>query len=184
MSYKLPLTTTSTNGSLYVGTGLSVSNGIVSVNPSAALEYGYFFSTQTQTNPVAGAINTVTFDNTGITNGVTLASGTRITVGTTGTYTLTSIVQFDKPSGTAINIDIWLRLNGVDVANSNINTPIANTVSGATAASNYTLLMNTADYLELCWQCANINGNLLAIPAQTGPVRPASPSVRTTIVQL
>jgi len=184
MSYKLPVTSTTSSGGMIVGGGLNVSDGVVSVQTGGLLDLGYFYSTVTQTNPVANAINTVTFSNTGISQGITLVSGTRLTVSKTANYTITSIIQYDKTAGGSASIDIWLRKNGVDVANSNINTAITANGSANTAASNYSPAMNAGDYLELVWQGSSTGAELLAVPAQIGPVRPASPSVRSTIVQL
>jgi len=184
MSYKLPSTGTSTIGIMFVGSGLTATDGVVSVDSGSILDLGYFYSTVTQTNPVANAINIVTFSNTGLSQGITLVSGTRLTVSKTANYTITSIIQYDKTAGGSASIDIWLRKNGVDVGNSNINTTITANGAANTAASNYTLAMNAGDYLELVWQGSSTGAELLAVPAQIGPVRPASPSARTTIVQL
>ena len=86
MAYKAPFATSSNWGIMQAGTGLSVVNGIVSVDPASALDVGYFFSTATQTNPVANAINIITANGTTLSQGVTVVGGTDFTVSKNGNY--------------------------------------------------------------------------------------------------
>lgn len=185
MSFKAPFATTTDWGIVRVGTGISVTNGIISASAAGTLDVGYFYSSVTQTNPVPGAINIVTCSNTTLSQGVTLVAGTQLTVSKAGNYTLNYTMQFDKTEGgTAANIDVWLRLNGVDVADSNSNFTISNNNAAQVIAANYTLTMTAGQYLELAWHSTSANAILLAVPAQVGPVRPTSPSVRVTLLQV
>lgn len=187
MAYKEPFATTTDWGIMQVGTGLTVNNGIVDVtaSPSGLLDVGYFYSTVTQTNPVASGINIVSVNGTSLSKGVTVLFGTEFTVAKTGNYTLNYTIQFNKTSGgQAANADVWLRLNGVDVANSNSNFTISNNNAAQVIAANYTLAMTSGQYLQLAWSSTSANAELLAVPAQVGPVRPASPSVRVTLLQV
>jgi hypothetical protein len=94
-------------------------------------------------------------------------------------------MQFAKTAGgTAANVDVWLRLNGVDVADSNSNFTISNNNAAQIIAANYTLTITTEQYLELAWHSTSANAILLAVPAQVDPIRPASPSVRVTLLQV
>jgi hypothetical protein len=184
MGYKVPFTTGSNWGVMRPGSGLSVVDGIVSVTPSPGIhDVGYFYSTLTQTNLLL--TNIVSCSNTTLSQGVTLVAGTQFTVAKTGNYTLNYTIQVDKTAGgAAANMDIWLRLNGADVADSNSNFTISNNNAAIVASANYTLTLNAGDYLELAWHSASANAELLAVPAQVGPVRPASPSVRVTLLQV
>lgn len=183
MAYKTPFGSSANWGVYKAGAGLSVIDGTLSVNPQAALDVGYFYSNQTQTN--LATINTVTCNNTTLSQGITVVGGTQFTVSKTGNYTLTYTIQFDKTAGgTAANVDFWLRRNGTDVPDSNSNFTISNNNSAIVAAANYTLIMNAGDYLEMVWYSSSANAELLAIPAQVAPVRPTSPSVRITLLQV
>jgi hypothetical protein len=187
MAYKAPFATGSDWGIMQAGTGLTVTDGIVDVtaSPSGLLDVGYFYSTVNQTNPVAGDINIVTVNGTTLSKGVTVLFGTEFTVAKTGNYTLNYTIQFIKTSGgAAANIDVWLRLNGADVADSNSNFTISNNNAAQVVAANYTLSMTSGQYLQLAWQSTSANAELLAVPAQVGPIRPASPSVRVTLLQV
>jgi len=184
MGFKEPFASTGDWGVMRAGSGLSVVDGIVSVEPSPGIhDVGYFYSTLTQTNLLL--TNIVSCTNTTLSQGVTLVGGTRFTVSKTGNYTLNYTIQFDKTAGgAAANMDIWLRRNGLDVADSNSNFTITNNNAAIVAGANYTLTMTAGDYLELAWHSASANAELLALPAQVGPVRPASPSVRVTLLQV
>lgn len=183
MAYKSPFATGSNWGIMQAGSGLSVTNGIVSASAAGTLDVGYFYSTLTQTNLLA--TNIISCTNTTLSQGVTLVAGTQFTVSKAGNYTLNYTIQFDKTAGgAAANADVWLRLNGVDAADSNSNFTISNNNAAIVIAANYTLILAAGQYLELAWQSTSANAILLAVPAQVGPVRPASPSVRVTLLQV
>ena len=87
MSYKSPLASTTDFGIVQVGTGITVTNGVIS-GSTGLLNYGFVTSSIDQANPVAGDINIVTFDAISPSNGVSLAAGgTEITVVNAGVYT-------------------------------------------------------------------------------------------------
>lgn len=184
MSYKEPFATKTNWGLMQAGSGLSVTNGIVAVDPSPGIhDVGYFYSTLTQTNLLP--VNIASCTNTTLSQGVTLVAGTQFTVSKTGNYTLTYTIQVNKTDGgQAANIDLWLRRNGANVADSNSNFTISNNNAAIVASANYTLILNAGDFLELAWASTSANAELLAVPAQVGPIRPASPSVRVTLLQV
>lgn len=186
MSYSQPLASTTKYGTVKVGTGLTVTNGIISTNGAlTGGDVGYFYSGVTQTNSLP--INTVTLSNTTLSQGVTLVAGSRITVSKTANYTLQVTIQFAKSTsagGAAIGF-FWLRKNGIDVADS--ATDVITTASGAgvVLAVNYTLPLVAGDYLQIVWSANTTNAELVFIPIQTGPPAiPAAPSVRMTLLEV
>ena len=138
MSYKLPLTSTTDYGSMKVGSGLSVTDGVVSAS-TGLLNYGFFTDSTTQTNPVANEVNIATFNTTGPTNGVSVVGGTAITVVNAGTYTKLFTTIIDKTAGGTSTISIWLRLNGVDVVGSRQDLNLINTLPLVFTSGNFTL---------------------------------------------
>lgn len=182
MSYKVPLTSTTDFGSMKVGSGLSVSAGTVSAS-LGLLNYG-FFTDGTQTNPVANAVNLVTFANTGPANGISMAGGTDITVVNAGVYTKMFTCIINKTSGGTSSISLWLRLNGVDVAGSRQDLDLTNTLSQIFASGNYTLSIPAGGYVQLCWSSADITVQLAALPAAVTPTRPSGDSVKVTLTRI
>lgn len=185
MAFKEPLATTLQPGIVQVGSGLSITpGGILSADPAAALDNGYFYSTELQTNPVASTANIVTFNNTGISEGVTVVGGTQLTVSKTGSYNLQFTVQIQKTGGQAENMDIWLRENGVDFPDTNTGLTIFGNGAILLAGWSYLLDLDAGDYLELIWQAPSTDIQLFTLPAQIDPTRPVTPSARVTVIEV
>lgn len=182
MSYKAPLATTADFGLMQVGTGLSVTNGLVTAT-LGLLNYG-FFTDGTQTNPVANAINIITFANTGPANGISVVGGTAITVVNAGTYTKMFTLIVNKTSGGTSSMSVWLRLNGVDVAGSRQDLELTNTLSQIFTSGNFTLNIPAGGNIEMCWSSADVTVQLAALPAAVGPVRPTGDSVKVTLTRI
>lgn len=182
MTYKSPLATTTNFGIVKVGTGISVTDGVIS-GSTGLLNYG-FFSDGTQTNPVASAINTATFSLTGPANGISVIGGTALTVANVGVYVMSYTLNMNKTSGGTSGISIWLRQNGTDIPGSSQSLDLINTLSTIFVSGNFTVSMAAGDNIQLCWSSADITVSLLAIPAAVGPVRPSGASVKMTMTRI
>ena len=182
MSYNAPLTAATKFGLMKPGTGLSVTNGVVSAT-LGLLNYG-FFTDGTQTNPVASAINLVTFTTTGPANGISVTGGNALTVVNAGTYTKMFTLNVNKTSGGASTISIWLRLNGVDVVGSAQDLLLTGALDTIFVSGNFTLNIPAGGNIQLCWSSADITMQLLGLPARVGPVRPTGDSVKITLTRI
>ena len=182
MSYKVPLTATGSFGSMKVGSGLSVTDGIVSAS-TGILNYG-FFTDGTQTNPVANAINTVTFTNIGPANGISVVGNTALTVVNAGVYTQLFTLIVNKTSGGTSSMSIWLRLNGVDVPGSRQDLELTNTLSQIFTSGNFTLSIPAGGNVQMCWSSADTTVQLAALPAAVTPTRPTGDSVKVTLTRI
>lgn len=142
--------------------------------------YGSFYDTTTQT---AAAINTayaMTFNTTDLSFGVTIGSPTsRIYVDTASLYNIQFSAQLDNTSGGNHLAFIWLRINGVDVANSAAQIRLKGTDGEVVAAWNYIQMLKANDYFELMWSVSDTSVDIRAIGA-VAPV-PAIPSVILTV---
>jgi len=149
MSYNQPLASITDYGVVKVGSGISVTNGVISSSGSGTGgDVGYFYSGVTQTNLLP--INTVTLSNTTLSQGITLVAGSRLTVSKTANYALQVTIQFAKSSsaGPAATGFFWLRKNGVDVADSATDIITTSAGAGLVLGVNYTLSLLAADYLD------------------------------------
>ena len=182
MSYKAPLTSLTDVGLMQVGTGLSVTNGLVSAT-LGLLNYG-FFADGPQTNPVASAINIITFSVTGPANGISITGGNALTVVNAGTYTKLFTMNVNKTSAGASTISIWLRLNGVDVTGSAQDLILTGALDTIFVSGNFTLNIPAGGNIQLCWSSADLTMQLLALPARVGPVRPTGDSVKVTLTRI
>lgn len=185
MAFKSPIATTAQHGVMRVGAGLTSVDGLVSTNPVALFDQGYFYDTTTQTNPVASVVNLTSFDSLAVNVGITLVAGTQLTVSKTANYNLQFSVQLDKTSGPQASVDIWLRKNGIaDYPDTNTSLVLIGSNAVLLAGWSYLLALNAGDYVEIAWQSPDTTVRLLAKPTQVGPTRPVTPSARCTIVQL
>jgi hypothetical protein len=144
--------------------------------------YGAFYDLTTQTGS-ANVSGPVRLGNTQNSNGVSVVSGSRVTVTNTGVYNLQFSTQlFRNQGGTRVNTYLWFRVNGVNVPNSNtIVTTMTN--NGYTVASwNYVDVYNAGDYVELMWMPDGDHVSLVYVNAPSG--LPSIPSVILTLTQV
>lgn len=143
--------------------------------------YGSFYDTTSQTASLANTIYAVNHNSTDLSNGVSIVSGSRITISETGTYTIISTHQYVHITGGVITITGWLRKNGVDVDYSGTDLRLKGNEDKDLYAINYFVEAEAGDYYELMWSANGTDTFIVATPARTGPVRPAVPSVITTV---
>jgi hypothetical protein len=131
----------------------------------------------------------MTFTSTDITGGVTLASGSRLTVPVTGDYNVQFSAQFENIENTQEIVTVWFRVNGVDVPKSATNVTIparknAFTNGYGVASWNIFISMTAGQYVEIVWLPAVATVTLQQLPASVTPAYPAIPSVIATVNQI
>jgi len=149
--------------------------------------YGAFCSTVTQVASAANAINTMSANTTEHSYGVTLSANTRFVMSNAGVYNIQFSAQLQQQQNVNSNISIWFRKNGVDIANSNTEIAIQKDGAGVSkmvAAWNYVDTFNANDYFQIMWSSPDGTMELLYQGTQTGPVRPATPSLIVTVTQV
>ena len=152
--------------------------------PQGMFSHGSFYSTQIQTNAGATSRNIMTFNNTDITQGVSIVSSSRITLEFSGTYNIQFSAQFDKTDSGNDNADVWISKNGTNVPNSNTRIELDKNNMKIVAAWNWFVKAKAKDYFQINWSSADIDMRLYAEGAQTSPTRPGIPSVILTVNQI
>ena len=150
--------------------------------------HGGFSSTVDQTGSITTG-TAMTFNATDITDGVTLASGSRLTVPVDGTYNVQFSAQLQNVENAQQDAVIWFRINGIDVPKSSTQITVparksANVYGYAVAAWNIFLDMTAGQYVEIFWLPEIATLTLQALPASTTPAYPAIPSVIATVNQV
>jgi hypothetical protein len=148
--------------------------------------YGAF---QDSTNQVAASTTAaypITFNTTDFSNGVTLVSGSRMTVADSGIFNIQFSIQLKNTTSSGQDVDIWFRKNGTNIDNSNSRFhPPARKGSGdpshIIAALNFFVEMNESDYIEIMWRTENTGVSIEAFGTSTSPTRPAVPSAIATM---
>ena len=144
---------------------------------------------QDSTDQVAANTTTayaVTFNTTDFANGVTMASNSRITVADAGIWNLQFSIQFTNTTSASQDVDVWFRVNGTNVANSNSRFGFAPRKGvgdpyHTIAALNYFVSLNATDYVEIMWRTTDVGVTIEQYPAGTSPTRPAVPSAIVTM---
>jgi hypothetical protein len=156
---------------------------------SATKKYGAFHDESTQT---VAAINTnyeILLSNTDLSNGISIGSPTsKIVFANSGIYNITFSIQLVNQSAQIQDANIFLRLNGSNLANSNSHTSMlekhGSKHGGLIITVNFLLEINANDYIELVWNTTSTNVSIETIPLIASPSTPATPSVIITLQQI
>lgn len=142
--------------------------------------YAQFYDTSTQTVAAINTATPITYNTTAISNGVYLGVTTsQIFVDSPGVYNFQFSVQLDKTSGGTALFYIWLRINGVDVADSASQVQIQGNDSEIFTAANFFLELKADDYVEFMWAAGDTSVQLQYFAATA--FSPAIPSVIVTV---
>ena len=127
----------------------------------------------------------MTFNTTDYSEGVSITTGSRLTVDYSGLYNLQFSSQFSNADSQIQDVSIWFRKNGVDIPGSNGEFSISNrhgtTDGGLIAAFNLFVPLQKNDYLQIIWRASNTLVVMQHLPAQVSPTRPSTPSVIATL---
>jgi hypothetical protein len=121
-------------------------------------------------------------------NGVSIVSNNRITYAHDGVYNFTYSLQMVNTDNFSHDATVWIRKNGVDVADSASFFAVTPSRSGFNgnfiAVCNYTFEVVATDYIQLMWQAESTSVSLQTIAAGTTPTTPESPSAIVTSQQV
>ena len=148
--------------------------------------HGAFQDSTDQTAANTTTAYAVTFNTTDFSNGVTMASGSRITVADAGIWNLQFSIQLKNTTNDGQDVDIWFRKNGTNIANSNSRFHLVarkgtGDPSHIIAALNFFVSMNSNDYIEIMWRTENTGVSIEAFGTSASPTRPAVPSAIVTM---
>lgn len=189
--------TYSYGGNIWVWNGVAwivQSTSIGSTGPigptgaGGALGYwGSFWSTEDQIAVTAGTEYQITLNNTDPdSNGVSISNSSRINFAHSGVYSIIYSVQFVNTGNQIEDVDIWLKKNGSNVADTDSRWSVVASHAGvdghAIGSVNYMLEVNAGDYLELAWKTTHADLSIQYLPA-SAPA-PAVPSVILTAQQV
>ena len=147
--------------------------------------YGAFQDSTDQTAASTTAAYAVTYNTTDFSNGVSVASNSRLTVKSYGVYNIQFSLQFVNTDTQIQDVDVWFSKNGTNIANSNSRFSIPNSHGGVDghliAALNFWVELNANDYVEIMWRTTSTTVSIQQIPTASSPTRPATPSVIVTM---
>ena len=152
------------------------------------LPYNQLTSDQDQTAASVANAYAITLNANDFPNGISIVSSSQITFAKEGIYNITYSIQLKNTDNSAHDVDIWLRKNGTDIANSNSRFSLtarkANNDPSHLIAVTPIMVDITADgqYVEIMWRVSNVAVSVEAFAAVTAspgvtPAIPATPSV-------
>ena len=147
--------------------------------------YGAFQDSTDQTAASTTAAYAVTYNTTDFSNGISVASNSRLTVKSYGVYNIQFSLQFVNTDTQIQDVDVWFSKNGTNIANSNSRFSIPNSHGGVDghliAALNFWVELNANDYVEIMWRTTSTAVSIQQITTASSPTRPATPSVIVTM---
>jgi len=155
------------------------------------LPYGQFQSQSDQTAAAIDIAYAVTYDVSDFLDGVTLSSGSRLTVPDAGVYVVSYSIQFKNTTNGIQDIDIWLRKNGTDIAdtNSRFSIPARKSIgdpSHLIAVTPVMVELAANDYIQIMWHVTDTGVSIEQYPAvaYSAGVTPAIPATPSVLVQV
>jgi hypothetical protein len=144
--------------------------------------FGVFHDNTTQTIASTTTAYTITFDTTDFANGVRVIGGSKITVERMGVYNLQFSAQLANDNNQPQDIDIWFRIDGVDIPESNTRFGLSAHKSAGNpfhtvGSLNFVCELKAGSYIELVWSSTTTDATLQYYAAGTSPTRPAIPSI-------
>ena len=151
-----------------------------------SLPCGSYFSNQTVTL-TANVVTTLTLNNTdaNATINTNLSNGS-IQVTYPGIYNYQFSAQFENADSQAHDVEVWARVDGVDVYESATQLTVpdkhGSRNGAAVAAWNFFLVAQANSVFDLVVAATHPDVKVAALPASSSPfVRPSIPSVITTV---
>jgi hypothetical protein len=163
----------------------NATTGVIFVRPTIQQMqyYGVFTKTTDQTPAVINTEYLLTFDNTQISNGVTIGGTTsQIIVPESGLYQFDATVQLTSGSSSSKNIWVWWKKNGTAISNSArlVTSDINN--GYIPIALNETVSLAANEYVELAFAADSTNVTVDSVAATA--FAPAAPAVVLSVTQV
>lgn len=149
--------------------------------------YNQFQSNSDQTAANTYTAYAVTYDVSDFPDGISLSSSSHINVSSQGVYKFDYSISLENTTNDRVDVDIWFRKNGNDIANSNsrFSVPARKSTGSPSyliAVTPYMIDLQANDYIQIMWKTSDVACTIQALPAVTAnpgvtPAIPATPSV-------
>jgi hypothetical protein len=152
--------------------------------------YNQLSSNQDQTAASVAVAYALTLNGDEFPNGISIVSNSRITFAQQGIYNVSYSIQFKNTTNDQQDIDIWMRYNGTDIANSNSRFTIPARKSSGNPSHLIAVTPIVVDipadngYVEIMWRVENTGVSIEHFPAVAASpgVTPAIPATPSAII--
>ena len=160
-------------------------NGVILVRVSIPMDFDYagYTSSVDQTLASSNTTYAVTYNTTNIENGISLVSGSRLTVSQSGLYSVAVSLQPTSSTSSSSTVYSCLALNGTAIDNTGLKFTIKANGDTKVLSSSYQVPMVAGDYLEVWWGANTTNIKLDATAAPWSGFA-ATPSALVEIAQI
>jgi hypothetical protein len=159
-------------------------------NTFIAGDYGAFYDTTTQTISNIAIAHKTPIGNTTISSGVSISNG-NIVVSTSGVYDIQYSIQFTNTDNANHDIYVWLRINNIDLPDSNSiftihsrNSNPGGAVGKLIAVTPIVSTLNASDTVQIMWSADDTGIAITTFGTQTNPTRPRTPGVIVYVNQI
>jgi len=146
--------------------------------------YGSFYDTTNLLMTSATTAYALPLNTTAEAVGVSIVSGSRITVANAGVYNIQFSAQLNKTDSNDDLVNIWFAKNGTNITNSNTQVTVLGNGGKFLASWNFVLTLAANDYVQIMLQSPDTNMRVIASGEQSSPARPAVPSSIVTVTQV
>lgn len=153
--------------------------------------YNQFQSNSDQTAANTSTAYAITYDVSDFPDGVSLSNSSHINVAHEGIYRFDYSISLENTTNDRVDVDIWFRKNGNDIANSNSRFSVPARKSSGNpsyliAVTPYMVDLAANDYIQIMWRTSDIGTTIQALPAVAAnpgvtPAIPATPSVLLSV---
>jgi hypothetical protein len=98
-----------------------------------------------------------------------------------GDYLISISALIDIALAPTATFDLWVKVNGVNVTDSNTQVGIPNASTTQTLAVSFIQDFNVGDYFELFYHGSTTNCRIVYVAAASTPTRPAAPAIIVTV---
>lgn len=149
--------------------------------------YNQFYSNTDQTAANTYTAYAITYDGASFTDSITLSNSSRINVVHEGVYRFDYSISLENTVNDRVDVDIWFRKNGNDIADSNSRFSVsarksAGSASYLIAVTPFMVSLAAGDYIQIIWRTVDTGVTIQHLPAVAAsagvtPAIPATPSV-------
>jgi len=158
-------------------------DGEIFVRPSYEQQKNYaeFSDTNDQSAASNDTAYSITYNNTGPTQQISLVSNSRITFAEAGFYQFTVNAQVLSTNSSAKDVRFWFSKNGTDISNTTRIQTLTGNNEYRPFSMTHSISVTANDYIEVKWATTSTTARLKA--AASTSYAPASPSVQVIITQ-
>lgn len=137
------------------------------------------YDTTTQNITAVGEAFIWKYNTTDISSGISIVDNTKITVSKEGVYNIQFSAQVINTNASNTDVYVWLKKNGVNVANSNTKYTLKGSSEASVIILNFVLRLAKDDFIEVAWS-DSATVSLLYQGSSSSPDKPAIPSIVLT----